>query len=691
VGGKMKLMKLALPLLVIFSLILITACDDRSMELPKYEIVKMEASPDTIYADNNITYSDIEVIVKDSEGFAVTNEQVTFSSTLGNVINNVYTDSAGVARSTFWDQGQMGTAYINAFVSNVTAVDTVYILDTPEITGLNLMVASQLNVDEITEIKASVVNATGSVPDGTIVTFTASQGFFSDIEGVDFGNTVQATTNNGIAKRYYNGGSQAGISQIIAMVGGVSDTTDVEIHPGSARYLYMFPDATEVEANSGQTVNILAQVEDKYHNPVKADVPVTFTTDLGNVTESASTNELGIAEAEFAPGIEAGIATIEAVADSATGSTVIDVISDDVSSISFITQDLVAIDVAGTGGNESAELRVALKDLSGNLVSDDYLVYFELIDYPAGVEINQPGTDDDSVMSVNGEAVVSIKSGTVAGNVKVRAYTFNEAGFEVTAEKSNIIVQAGAPTTVEYTFGGIDEAENIGGGLWRLQIAALVTDEWNNPVSNGTVVFFSIPDSIQYATIETGNAYVGNFNTDQDSIPGVAFSYLTFDGAHTNDVIAVTVVTGQITYSETFALPLQQGTLDVQGVPFHYEFLDNNQEYEDIELRILLKDGQANQINGQILAFETGAGYPIEPTPADTGDPFSGITGIGTEPPYTGQSGILYKDIRMPQIEFPDPNPNPVPVPVLITIKVLGTEVETSITVTITDMAAPPE
>ncbi len=129
-------------------------------------------------------------------------------------------------------------------------------------------------------------------------------------------------------------------------------------------------------------------------------ISVLFTTTLGNITPIATTDELGIADVEFAPGIEAGVAQIEAVADSANGTIVIDVISDDVNSISFVTQELVAIDVAGTGGVESAELRVALKDLSGNLVSEDYMVHFELVDYPAGVEINQLGTDDDSVMSV---------------------------------------------------------------------------------------------------------------------------------------------------------------------------------------------------------------------------------------------------------------------------------------------------
>jgi len=662
---------------------MITACDDRGMELPKYEIVKMEASPSTIYADNNITYSEVEVIVKDGDGFAVAAEEVTFSSNIGNMIYKVTTDSAGVASSTFWDAGQMGEAVITAYVGDVTARDTVSILETPAITDLQIIANStELNVDDITELKAVVMNDAGYVPNGTLVTFTCTQGFFSDIEGVDFGNTVQAAANNGTSKTYYNAGAQAGSSTIIARIGVVEDTKVMNIHPGNPKWLYMDPDTTEVEANSGQTVNILTQIEDKYHNPVEAGVSVEFTTTLGNITPIANTNEFGIAEAEFAPGIEAGVAQIEAVADSANGTLVIDVISDDVNSISFVTQDLVSIDVAGTGGNESAELRVALKDLSGNLVSEDYMVYFELVEYPAGVEINQEGIEDDSVMSVNGEAVVSIKSGSESGPVTVRAYTNTEAGIEISAAKSNIIVQAGPPTTVEYTIGGIDEAENIGGGLWRIQIAALVTDEWNNPVSNGTVVFFSIDGNPQYATIETGNAYVGNFNADQDSIPGVAYSYLSFDGAHTNEEVTITAITGNISHSETFPLPLQQGTLDVVPVPGHFEWREgHNPDLADIEYRIILKDGQGNHINDQVLMFDTTIGTPLEPTPADTGDPYSGITGVGTEAPYIGVNGVLYKIVRVVREDLPEPTQGPTQMTLTVNITVLGTDVTASVSI----------
>lgn len=687
----MKLMKLALPLLVIFSLIMITACDDRSMELPKYEIVKMTATPDTIYADNNITYSEIEVIVKDSDGFAVTNEEVTFSTNIGNMIYKVNTDSAGVATSTFWDAGQVGTAVINAFVGDIVKKDTVYVIETPEVTALHLVINStELNVDELIEIKAVAQNAAGYVPNGTMVAFVCDGGYFTDIEGIDLGSTTQAATNNGSARTYYHAGSQSGIATVTATIGEVSDSATFTVHPGSPKFMYLDPSATEVQANSGDTVNILAQVEDKHHNPVNGGILVEFSTNIGSVTQFASTNEIGIASADFSAGVEAGSAQVEAVADSAMGSVVINVISDDVNAIEFVNDGQIAIDVIGTGGNESAALRVALKDMNDNTVDGDYMVHFELIEYPEGVNINNVGISD-SVMSVDGEAVVSINSGNKSGNVAVRAYTTNNAGIVISSTMNRIIVQAGPPSSVEFTMAGVNEGENIGGGAWRVQIGALITDEWNNPVKEGTTVFFSIvnPDEvnpIQYASIETETAYVGNFNADQDSIPGMAYSYLTYDGAHTNDLITVKLEIGDFNDTDEFALPLQQGFLDVVAVPFHFEWTeDNNPEFKDIELRIMLRDGQNNLINGQVISFETSAGTPLEPIPADTGDAYTGLTGVGTLPPYVGENGILYKYARCMRYEFPEPGPaGATPVQVQFNIKILGTDVETQVTVTLT-------
>jgi len=152
-------------LLTLFVLLLISftaSCDKRNPppivpappepvpESDILEITRMWASPDLIYADNNITYSQISVEVKNGEGFGVTGQTVNFKTNIGSIITTVSTDSTGIARTTFFDSGDSGTANITAEVKkyhpsiadSVLSSDTktiqVVIADTPNITTLIL-------------------------------------------------------------------------------------------------------------------------------------------------------------------------------------------------------------------------------------------------------------------------------------------------------------------------------------------------------------------------------------------------------------------------------------------------------------------------------------------------------------------------------------------------------------------------
>ncbi|MBN2830058.1 MAG: Ig-like domain-containing protein, partial [Candidatus Cloacimonetes bacterium] len=86
-------------------------------------IEEITATPNVIYSDNNITFSTIKVIVRDSENYAASSVPVKFRTDLGRIINTVYTDSSGVARTTFWDDGAIGLATIEAVVKSYSTVN----------------------------------------------------------------------------------------------------------------------------------------------------------------------------------------------------------------------------------------------------------------------------------------------------------------------------------------------------------------------------------------------------------------------------------------------------------------------------------------------------------------------------------------------------------------------------------------
>jgi len=194
-------------------------------------ITRITASPDTIYADNNITFSTISVTVKNGEGFAATNQVVQFKTDLGRILTNVPTDSTGVAESTFWDDGDVGLATIYAIVRNysTTATDSVIsadtvqvnvaIIDVPAIDHVTLefptpasIGAQPLTVMQSISIKARATNILGNdVPNNTLISFATTRGSFIDSEGNVLGDSVVIKTVNGRASVTLHAGTIAGL------------------------------------------------------------------------------------------------------------------------------------------------------------------------------------------------------------------------------------------------------------------------------------------------------------------------------------------------------------------------------------------------------------------------------------------------------------------------------------------------
>ena len=688
-------------LLVLMAIVFITSCDNRSLELPKYEIASMVANPGIIYDDDGVTFSEISVTIKDDDGFAVTGETVTFRANKGSILYEVLTDSTGMAQTTFWDNEEISaedlpfTANIDAFISDESQRVQVIIQETPPIESLTLESPAALNVAQTVELKATALNAIGSVPDGTIVVFSTDFGFFYNSEGGDLGNIVQATTNNGIAKANLNAGTNAGEATITAQISDVIDENSMTINPGVGSTIALTAEPPIIHVNVGETSEITAAVSDSYGNWVAEGTGVTFTSSIGNITAFSTTDENGEAFATFSPGVQSGLAEITAAADSANVTTQITVISDMVYSLEYADLTTVDINILGTGGNESSEIVVNLYDSNGNLIDDseDLEVYFKFITAPIpdfgdiGANINNsvyyPSSDSVSVQPENGQAVVSVSSGTNPGTIALKAYTFNGTQ-EISAVKSNIVVHAGPPNSIELTIGDVDSAEDMGGGVWQIECAAIINDEWGNPVDYNTAVWFSLEDpqypgtDPDWATIQA-EAYVGNENANTDSLEGVAYTYLNYEGSHTNDTLVVWVeVSGQFTTftdSTVVVMPIQFAAIDLVVTPAHLDWIIlNDNAPKETTIRVLVLDGQNNPINGQTVYFSCPAGMPIGGI-----DPYIGVTGSDPDWPF----GMLFKQFSFQKYECPAPPPFPNQVTYNIEVLILGTGVSDTVPVTL--------
>ena len=655
-------------------------------------ITKAVASPDTIYSDNNITYSTISITVKDGEGFAATNQMVQFKTDLGRVLTNVATDSTGVARSIFWDDGDVGTASIYAIVrkyhdsvaDSIVSADTtmvnVEIVDVPPIQSLSLEFPTPasigpqpMTVTQAITIRARAINILGNdVPNNTLITFATTRGNFMDAEGNLLGDSVVVQTVNGRASVQLHAGTIAGSGMVTARLADKSAQRGIIVSPGRPANLelksFVQVDGTMIEADtsfvgSPNPIFMQAKLTDMHNNlcPTK---PVKFTTNLGtfiNTTQTVTMNSdiNGTATVRFTPGLQAGAATISAFAngDTLTSSLIFNVSSDDIHSIQWTQEEQITLSVANTGGTSSAILRVKLKDINGNLIDTPQNVYFKIMNTnpPAGANLNnQPVQDSVLVVSSGGEAQISVNSGTTAGVLTVRA-SCTKNGKYVFASKPNIIIQAGPPHTIVPFIGGFNTGTNMGGGLWRVIAGAVIKDQWGNPVERGTAVRFFLPGDTYNCQI-VADAFVGNVSVNGDSLAGVAYTVLTYSGTYTYEPLTIRVETlngqGASVYGQSIViLPLQDPRFEMQAVPSLLNFGQDAPAFKETDVHALLTDSQGNFIHDAKIMLVSTRGNFVQ-TAGTNNDP--------NDPPWqitTDWNGLAIGRIRFYVVEIPLPDP----------------------------------
>ncbi len=344
--------------------------------------------------------------------------------------------------------------------------------------------------------------------------------------------------------------------------------------------------------------------------------------------------------------------------------------------IDFFYNEVKSIQATISQNNiiNSFEFQFALLDSNGINVERDYDVWFKLLSRPEGTNLNgilYNTTDSLSVRSIHGIVPVTLNAGEQSGIAVLKCYVYDSNDNEISITKSNIVIHTSIPATVDFSIGEINSGINLGNGLWEIEVSVLLLDGQGNPIIDGTAVYFSLPYCSSWATINSAG-YVGNTNANGDSIPGVAFTRLTYDGSHTNETIFVRIELGFANNFEgELVLPIQFPTIDIVAVPLHVDWwaIPPDPEYKSTEIRITLRDGQNNPVDNHIVVFSTTLGEPLEPIPPDTGDPYTGLTGVVND-----EHGRLNKEVEFYYLECPPPIPSPPGTTTgTITAQVLGT------------------
>lgn len=641
-----------------------------------YTIAELSALPPVVYIDGNNSFSTIRALVVDEDNYPVAQtaqKVVRFKAVnssgmnIGQITATSLTDENGIATAYFYE----GSIAVDTEVTIVAEVDrdeatiSVNVEMPPDITSIQFLSPTDgyeaiLN-EEVPIIVEAFVAEDQWPPDGTIITISKTSGQPGTFEdGLD---SVSVPTVDGKAHALLILGTRVGETDIRASSGTlppdqqpsitintfstepparIALQPQIQVEEGSNEYTDL---NVPIDIDETRNVRIRAIIKDEFNNNIEEIRPVFFESNIGVIDAVATTGSDGIAYADFNPGVSAGLAEITASVyltgadEPISGVTVVRIVSYDVSSVRFTEEEeLIGLDVTGTGGNENHQVRMELRDVNGNLVSGTgmHRVRFAILN---SAEIDATVFPSE-VWANNGIAIATVSSGTTTGVVVLRGSFvpthYDEDGNliydeenKISATRSNIVVRAGFPADISLFIGENQQAQSFPHNQWQVDAGAVIKDIHNNPVIDQTAVFFELeqahPSAINpdFEPINiSGEGFTGNENYDGESAPGYAFTLITYHGTLSYRYIKLVATTAtydtdtlepiQMRKEKILKLPLRDPTITMVAQPMVAQFsMENPISWsEDIIVYVSLRDGQSSEVTGDPGFIVDGITYP---------------------------------------------------------------------------------
>ena len=375
----------------------------------------------------------------------------------------------GVATSTLYSKQTIGVATVYATSGLVSGNFNVML--TPGLPD-SLTVSSDppaiLVGGEKTIVTADVRDIGGyHVEDGTLVTFATDKGDFAGL------TISSSTTLNGLASVVLSSPNLIGTATITATADSVVGHGSVIFLPGPPRSVAISADDTTLQLGEyGQfTTAIRVEVQDTYGNWVSDGTEVEFYATRGNVNPGTALTHDGFAVSTlYSPSIgPPGWAQIWAHSGGAPPDWV-DVYYDIGPPYQIsVAADPDAIDLVG----RTSAITATIKDIAGNLVADGTGVSFT-----TDLGLVSPVATTTNL----GLASTTLTSETTSGWAKVIARSDSKSG------SVDVLFRSDPPWRILVT---ANPAEIPANGVSVSYINAYITDGYDNPVTDGTVVIFA--------------------------------------------------------------------------------------------------------------------------------------------------------------------------------------------------------
>jgi hypothetical protein len=472
--------------------------------------LSLDALPGTILADGQSTSQITAILKKTTSKIAISNASVSFGADLGTIPNQATTNSHGVAQVSYVCGTDTGTAHITVVYGNVLRDSVeVYLQETVpnylEVTAIPTSIPADGHSQST--IKAMVTDENrNAVPDGTTVLFDLIEGSGS------IGH--QRTTVAGVATSMLTSSTAPDTARIVVSVGAsMSDTVTVAYIVGEVDRIEITAEPDSLPADGVTKSTIRTSVYDAQDNPVEG-VAIEFSATFGDIVSSARTDPEGAAEVEYSSTV-VGLATITARVGEVSRTTIVKVNPGPPFSMT-VTYDPHFMYVRDCGKNQTVTIFADVRDEKNNPAKDGTYVTFSIYASPGqGDSLSSA----DPKPTVGGVAQISYSSGMRSGTARIRAVVTDGVGIPVSPEvigvSSEIVIYSGPPYIEDINnqlsthLTVVSNRLNIWTGEDTTMVSALVGDRYNNPVQEGTAVYFTTSGGVittQAYTDENGIA-----------------------------------------------------------------------------------------------------------------------------------------------------------------------------------------
>ena len=262
------------------------------------------ASLHTTLVADGVSQTEIVAVVRDRLGAPVIDTPVQFSASRGVIGQQALTDSSGRAVAQLTTDQTLGVATIQAAAAGVNASTNVTFIAGPPAELTVGVAPSTLVADGISQadVTATLRDAYGHPLPNATINFNTTAGAIGS----------SAITNaNGQATVKYTVGTSLTTATITASASGLNANADVQCVAGAPATIQVTTSDTTLIANGVQQTLVTALVRDPFAHPV-AGIEVTFSANLGSITNQATTDAEGKASATFTVGSQPGTVTIGA-------------------------------------------------------------------------------------------------------------------------------------------------------------------------------------------------------------------------------------------------------------------------------------------------------------------------------------------------------------------------------------------